>query len=74
MITWMIETYLGWAEKRAYKRLDGIPLMWMIYKKDAPPPNVVFHLHPKIEHDEEIRGVFKSLAEMVRERFEDSST
>ena len=67
----MINKILDWlvdkAERRARRKLGGIPIAWIIYKPDKPPPNVDIHTHYTVEHDEYLRVRFKETADYIRE-------
>ena len=70
MIHKLIDWYLAYAERRARKRMGGVPIMWMLYSPDKEPPNVFTHLHPDIEQDEELHEAFRAAAKLVRERWQ----
>ena len=69
----MISKILDWlvnkAEGRARKKLGGIPIAWIIYKPEKPPPNVIIHTHYTVEHDEWLQERFKEIADYIRENW-----
>ena len=65
ILDWLVH----YAERRAIKRIGGIPLMWIIYKPDKDPPNVIYNFHPDIEQGP-LKEQLQKTADMVREQWE----
>lgn len=67
----MIGKFLNWlvklAERRCYRKLGGIPIMWILYKPHIPKPNVFFNLHPTLRQDEQLTAMFQEIADRIRE-------
>ena len=67
--TKLINKLIKYLENRAKKKLGGIPLMWLIYNPEQPIPNMIFKLHPSIEHDEYLQREFKAISDYVRDKY-----
>jgi hypothetical protein len=65
MLDWLTKI----MEKRAIKRLGGIPLLWITYKPELKEKNVIFHLHSSIKHDEYLNQTFSEIADYIRENY-----
>lgn len=65
MLNWLEKV----LEKRAIRKLGGIPLLWIIYKPELKEKNVIFHLYPSIKHDEYLNSKFSEIADYIRENY-----
>ena len=60
-----------WAERRAIRKLGGVPIAWIIYKPWESKPNVHLNIHPDIKHDYRIKQSMGSIADHLREHYSD---
>ena len=67
----MLTRFMDWivklAHNRAYRKLGGIPMCWVIYKAHLPPPNVVTHVHPLLKDDAKLKELYQQVADRIRE-------
>ncbi len=63
----MLNWFVQWAERRCYRKLGGIPLLWITYNPHLPKPNVVCSVHPTLKEDEQLKVMFEEMADRVRE-------
>ncbi len=62
-LQWLVDT----AERRAIRKLGGIPILWVIYKPWEPEPNIYFHTHGV---DKRLDGLMQQMAEHIRANYE----
>lgn len=70
----LLDKIIKYYEIRCKKELGGIPLLWVIYKTDKEPPNIIFNLHPDIRHDDYLNKQFTEIADYIRENYKDEFT
>jgi len=71
MFDWLLKKYAAYLERKAKKKFNGIPVLFVTYRPDDPIPNMDFRPHPFITRDEVIGEKFKDLADLLRDRCKD---
>lgn len=69
LIDRILEKWENRTWKNLRKKFDGIPVLWVVYKPQHEPPNMMFHLHPDIGHDSYLNAMFSDIADHIREEY-----
>ena len=67
----ILDRFVKWAERRAIRKLGGIPIAWIIYRPWQDAPNVYIHTHPEVGGDDGVTRRMKDLAEYIRDNYGD---
>ncbi len=63
-----LEKYYRW---KAYRKHNGVLIMWAVYRPELPEPNIFFSLHPDLKHDDYLKPRFGEIAEHIRQHYGD---
>ena len=57
-----------WLKNKLVKKMNGIPLVYIVYEPQKPEPNVITHyVHPDIRNNKELDELLKKVADKTRE-------
>ena len=71
MIGWLLDKYVAHLERKADKKFNGIPVLFVTYKPYEPIPNIYYSFHPSITVDKPLDDNLRELADLLRDRYKE---